>query len=338
MARSAHSLLLRIRALLACALGTLVCSSWCAGEELASYRPEQQVSGVIRIWGSLPDGWLIEHLEMGFRRLHPSVTFVETLHGPESTFAGVYTDVADLAFMAREMRVPMETMAFEWVHHYPAFEVEIANAGLGSQRPGVSLAVFVHKSNPLNRLTFEQLDGIFGAEHLRGGRNIRRWGDLVGESGWRDRPIHVYGPALDEVAALFIRARVLQDSRKWNPSYHEILAGWGAILDSLARDPDGIAFAPVVPGNERDKPVALSVTDDGVFYPLTSQTIVARTYPLTRVITVAADRKPGQPLEPKIREFLRYILSREGQEAVAGDRAYLPLSAECAQTQLQRLN
>jgi phosphate transport system substrate-binding protein len=198
--------------------------------------------------------------------------------------------------------------------------------------------VFVHQTNPLARLTLKQLDAIFGAEHLRGGGNIRRWDELLAEAGWKGRSIHVYGPPLDDVAALFIRTRVLRDSRKWNPFYREIPAGWGAVLASVARDPDGIAFAPLMPGNVRTRPVALAVDDNGMSYPLTSQTVTARTYPLTRVMTVALDRKPGQPLDPKVREFLRYILSREGQEAVARDGAYLPLSAECAQQQLRRLN
>jgi phosphate transport system substrate-binding protein len=323
---------------LAWALGMLLSPRCGAAEEWAPYRPEREVDGAIRIWGSLPDGWLIEHLEAGFRRFQPRVTFSEALHGPESTFAGVYTGVADLAFMAREMRVPMESMAFEWVHHYKAFEVEIANAGLGPQRPGVSLAVFVHKTNPLQRLTLRQLDGIFGAEHRRGGRNMRRWADLAGEDGWKDRPIHVYGPPLDDVATLFIRTRVLLDSHKWNPSYREIPAGWGAVLASVARDPDGIAFAPPVPGNDRAKVIELAADDGGAFYALTPQTVAARTYPLTRVISVALDRKAGEPLDPKLREFLRYLLSREGQEAVTSDGVYLPLSAQSAQRQLHRLD
>src|SRR6185312_10013464 len=106
-------------------------SSGRAGD-LPVYRPQAQVDGTIKVWGSPEDGWLIDELEAGFRRYQPRVRFQDTLHGPESSFAAVYMDVADAAFMARETRVPLETMGFEWVHHYPPFEVEIANAGLGA--------------------------------------------------------------------------------------------------------------------------------------------------------------------------------------------------------------
>ncbi len=323
---------------LAYAVATLGCSRWCAADELAAYRAERPVSGTIRVWASPADGWLVEHLGAGFRKAQPGVTLSEAFHGPESTFAGVYTGMADVAFMAREMRVPMESMAFEWVHHYKTFEVEIANAGLGTERLGVNLAVFVHRSNPLTRLTLKQLDGILGAEHLGGGNNIRRWGDLFEGDGWKDRPIHVYGPALDSVAALFIRRAVLQDSRKWNPRYREVATGWSEVLASLARDPAGIAYAAVLPGHEGAKSLALAANDDGPFYALSAQTVAARTYPLTRVITLALAREPGKPIEPAIKEFVRYVLSREGQAAVASDGAYIPLSAHSAQRQLQRLD
>jgi len=323
---------------LAYAMATLGGSRWCVADELAAYRAERPASGTIRVWASPADGWLVEHLEAGFRKAQPGVTFSETFHGPESTFAGVYTGTADVAFMAREMRVPLESMAFQWVHHYKAFEIEIANAGLDTQRLGVNLAVFVHRSNPLTRLTLRQLEGILGAEHLSGGNNIRRWGDLLEGDGWKDRPIHVYGPTLDSVAALFIRTAVLRDSRKWNPRYREVATGWSEVLASLARDPAGIAYAPALPGHEGAKSLALAADDGGPFYALTAQTVAARTYPLTRAISIALDREPGKPIAPTIREFVRYVLSREGQEAVASDGAYIPLSAQSALQQLQRLD
>jgi len=229
------------------AVAALCCTHWCVAGELAAYRAEQEVSGTIRVWGNPADRQLIEHLQAGFRKVQPGITFADNFHGPESTFAGVYTGVADLAFMAREMRVPMETMAFEWVHHYKTFEVEIANAGLGAAaRPAVNLAVFVHADNPLTRLTLRQLDGMFGAECGPGRPNLRKWGDVSAGKGWKDRPIHVYGPALDSIAALYVRTSVLGGSRKWNADYREVTTGWSDVLASVARDPVGIAFAPAL--------------------------------------------------------------------------------------------
>jgi phosphate transport system substrate-binding protein len=327
---------------LACALVhavvTLGCANWCVAKELAAYHTERQVSGTIRVRGSAADRLLIEHLQDGFRAFQPDTTFADDLHGPESSFAGVYTGVADIAFMSREMRVPMETMAFEWVHHYKAFEIEIANAGLGAARPAANLAFFVHADNPITHLTLQQLDGVFGAESRSSRSNLRKWGDVCAGGRWKDRPIHVYGPALDSIAALYIRTRVLGGSRKWNPDYREVAAGWSDVLASIARDPVGIGFAPALPGRPGVKPVELAADESGPFYALTAETAAARTYPLARVVTVALDREPHKPIEPRVKEFLRYVLSREGQEVIARDRTYIPLDARSAGRQLERLD
>jgi len=331
--RASHALICAF----AQAVAALGCAHWCMADELAVFRAEANVSGTIRVWGSPADRLLIENLEERFRTLQPDITFANNLHGPESTFAGVYTGAADLAFMAREMRVPMETMAFEWVHHYKAFEVEIANGGLDGSRPAANLAVFVHKDNPLVRLTLHQLDGVFGAESRTGRSDLRKWGDVSADEGWKDRPIHVYGPVLDSISALYVRTTVLGGSRKWNPDYREVTTGWSDVLTSLAHDPVGIAFAPAVPGNQGVKQIELAADERGPFYALTAETVAARTYPLARLVTVVLDRGPGKPIDPKVKEFLRYVLSREGQDVIARDRAYIPLSARNARQQLERL-
>jgi phosphate transport system substrate-binding protein len=309
--------------------------------QLQAYAPTAAVSGVIRIWGNPPDGPLIRALAAGFRRYQPRVRFLVTLHGPEATFAGVYMDVADLAFMPREIRVPLERMAFEWVHHYPPFTVEIANAGLGARhgeiRPGVNLAFFVNRTNPVSCLTLRQLDDVMAADHRRGGRNARRWAQLGATGHWARRPIHVYGPPLGNIAAVYIRHTVLAGSYKWNPGYREVGGGWRHLLEVLARDPDGIGFAPLLPGNGALKPLRLSTAAGRACVPLTARTAETRAYPLARTIVVALDRRPGSPIEPKVEEFLRYILSRQGQRIIARSGAYLPLDAGTQRRQLRRL-
>lgn len=309
--------------------------------DLPDYHSRTQVSGTIRVWGSPDDGWMIEELEAGFRKYQPAVSFKDTLHGPESTFAAVYMDVADVAFMAREIRVPLETMGFEWVHHYPPFEVEIANAGLGAVhgigRPAVDLAFFVNAANPLSCVTLRQLDDIFAADHRRGGANIRSWGDVGLQGAWARRPIHVYGPVPDGISSVYVRRFVLGGSRKWNPDYRAVAEGWSEVLEDVARDPAGIAFAPPVPRNLGTKALRLAASAQSSCYALTAQTAEARTYPLVRTVDVALDRAPGAPLAPKVKEFLRFILSSEGQHIIARDGAYLPLSAASLREQLERL-
>jgi phosphate transport system substrate-binding protein len=318
----------------------LLCALCCAGAVRAAapvaYQPALPVEGELRIWASPADGRLLEGLAEGFRRFHPQARLAVTLHGPDSTLGGVVGGVADIALMAREMRQPVERMAFEWVYHHPALSIEIATAGLAADRPSANLAVMVHRDNPLARLTLAQLDAVLGAEHRRGERNIRTWGELGLDGRWKDRPIHVYGPEVDSIPAMFIRNTVLKGSYKWNQDYEERATG-PQIAAALAQDPAGIAYLPLRDASPQLKPLALAAAAGGPFVALSADSAAARSYPLARVVTMVLNREPGQPVDARAREFLRYVLSGEGQQQVARDGAYLPLDMAQAAAQLERL-
>ena len=307
------------------------------GNALQPYEPATSVSGDIRIWGSPADAALLRDWTEQFSKFQPQTRVQATLYGPESTMAGVYCGVADLAFMAREMRLPVENMAFTWVYRYPPFSVEIANAGLTAGRPSANLAVVVNSTNPLQRLTLAQLDGILGAEHRRGGANLRDWGDLGLGGIWKQRAIHLYGPPVDSINAMFVRTVVLRGSYKWNPAYREVKGDDAQVLQAVARDAQGIAYVSLDPPTRQIKSLALSATAGAPFYVLSEQNIAARTYPLSRVISMVLNRESGKPIEPKVKEFLRFILSRDGQAALARDGHYIPLNAASERAQLERL-
>lgn len=290
----------------------------------------------LRIWASPADGKLLDELAAGFRRRHPALRVRLALHGPDSSMAGVVSGVADLALLAREMRQPVERMAFEWVYHHPALSIEIANAGLVADRTSTSLAVMVHRDNPLAQLTLAQLDAVFGAEHRRGLHNIRTWGELGLAGAWKDRAIHVYGPPVDSTDAMFIRNKVLKNSYKWNPDYTEI--GQPRELAAAAgQDPAALAIVPMRELNARLKPLVLARDEGGPYVALTDASAVARSYPLARVITMVLNREPGQPVDPRCAAFLRYVLGAEGQDLIARNGAYLPLDAAQVSAQLERL-
>ena len=307
------------------------------GDTLQPYEPAASVSGEIRIWGSPADAALLRDWTEGFRRFQPQARIQATLYGPESTLAGVYCGVADLAFMAREMRLPVESMAFTWVYRYPPFSVEIANAGLTAGRPSANLAVVVNAANPLRHLTLVQLDGILGAERRRGGANLRKWGDLGLGGIWKERTIHLYGPPVDSIDGIFMRTVVLRGSYKWNPTYREIRGDEGQVLQAVAQDAQGIAYASLDLPSQHIKSLALSATAGAPFYALSERNVAARAYPLSRVISMVLNREPGKPIDPKLKEFLRFILSRDGQAALVRDGHYIPLTAASERAQLERL-
>jgi phosphate transport system substrate-binding protein len=294
------------------------------GDTLQPYEPAASVSGEIRIWGSPADAALLRNWSADFSRFQPEARIQATLYGQESTLAGVYCGVADLAFIAREMRLPVENMAFTWVYRYPPFSVEIANAGLTAGRPSANLAVVVNAANPLQHLTLVQLDGILGAERRRGGANLRKWGDLGLGGIWKGRPIHVYGPPVDSIDGIFMRTVVLRGDD-------------AQVLQAVAQDAQGIAYASLDLPSQHIKSLALSATAGAPFYALSERNVGARAYPLSRAISMVLNREPGKPIELKVKEFLRFILSRDGQAALARDGHYIPLTAASERAQLERL-
>jgi len=85
------------------------------------------------------------------------------------------------------------------------------------------------------------------------------------------------------------------------------------------------------------KALALAEHDGGPYIPFTLETVTDRTYPLTRSIYAYVNMTPGKPLDPKVREFLRFILSREGQDSVTQQQVFLPLPSATAIDQLKKL-
>jgi len=53
--------------------------------------------------------------------------------------------------------------------------------------------------------------------------------------------------------------------------------------------------------------------------------VVSGAYPLARYLYIYVNRAPGKPLDPLVHQFLKLVLSREGQEVVVKD-GYLPLT------------
>jgi phosphate transport system substrate-binding protein len=291
-------------------------------------------------------GKLVRSWEDEFRRYHSGIKFENRMYGTASAVGALYTGAGDLAILGREIW-PNEVSAFEKVLHYHPLGVDITTGSLDIRNMDFALNIFVHNDNPLSRLTLTQVDAIFGSEHRRGPANIRTWGQLGLTGELKDKPIQVYGFSATRGFAVFFQSAVLHGSHKWNcdlkgfsdirQSDGKLLDGGQRILDALAQDPLGIAYSNLRYINPRVKPLALAAVDGGPYYEATIENLIQRKYPLTRFITTFINRPPGQPIDPKVKEFLRYILSREGQQAIVRDGNYLPLSESWIRDQLTKL-
>src|SRR5260370_5690391 len=110
------------------------------------------------------------------------------------------------------------------------------------------------------------------------------------------------------------------------------------MLDDRAKDPDGIAFTGLQFTNPGVKYLAIAENDGGTYITPTLLTTANRTYPMVRSIYIMLNRKPDGPVDPRLKEFLRYVLSRQGQEDVMKEGDFLPLTPALLQEQLHKLD
>lgn len=319
------------------------------------YRPQQTVSGTIRIWGhGAYDrkrdfiGALVQTWEAGFQQYEPGVRFENHLVGTAAAIGSLYTGRGDLALMGREIWPP-EIAAFKEVFGYPPTGVDVVTGSLDVRNRDYALVVFVHQGNPIKGLTLAQLRAVFAAADAPGAHPARTWGDLGLRGSWQDRPIHLYGLPISRGFARFFEQRVFDGEVIWQPSLREFADlkgskggatdGGQQMVDAMASDPDSIGYAGLLYRNPQVRPVALADRAGQAYVEPTLASVMDHSYPLTRLVTMFLNRRPGKPVDPKLREFLRYVLSRQGQEAVLRDgRGYLPVLAPAAARELQKLN
>ena len=342
----------------------LVATAVTAGEEsieaLSPYRPEKKISGTVRFFGVSLAG-VIKAWEEEFHRYQPDVRFEDRFTNA-SAMAGLFTGVADIGVSGREP-VLTEYFSFYETFRYPPVEISVATGTYEVKGGSYGLVVFVHKDNPLTQLTLKQLDGIFGSERTggydgfvwkpdaaRGAKeNIRTWGQLGLDGEWADRPIQTYGYALTGMSVVFQR-KVFGGGEKWNPNYREYIETGTkqvgevrltahAMLTELSADKTGIAWSGAwqAKGFAGIKPIALAAKEGEPFVAPTRESFADRSYPLVRSVYLFINRPPGQPVDPPVAEFLRYVLSREGQAVVAKQGVYFPLPAAVVREQLQKI-
>ena len=339
--------------------------------DLPAYAPKEKVIGTIRLWGSnyIVDGNVGEYWETAFRKFHPDAKFEYNMLTTRAAVPSLVFGVSDLG-MGRKITTEELQLYQRYKNHDP-LEITIATGSYNVTGWQPAFGIVVSKDNPLTKITLEQLDGVFGAERLGGWigtdwhpefargpeKNIRTWGQLGLTGEWANQPITPYGLNQRYHQAVEISDAILQGSDKWNerlriyanfvaaPNDTKSSMGFGRLQrglnDDLIKDRYGIAYiaAPVGKGLPPElKVLELARTAEGPYYAYTLENLRSRKYPFFDEIYAYADGKDAPSLDPKVREYLRFIVSREGQEAVMRDGKYLPLTAEVCRAQLEKLN
>ena len=329
----------RVQRLACTACMTLTAGGW--AQQAAPYEAKQQVTGVIRTWGSPQMDELLRVYEEGFRKLQPAVTFEDDLKSTITAVAGVYTGRADIGLLGREIW-PNEEQEFQSVEGHPATVFDIATGSLNVPKATFALMVFVPKTNPIASLSLPQLERIFARGKAHG--LVHTWGDLGLTGAWADKPVHLYGFAIDNDKSQIFARLVFKKGERWSCDLHEsinIAGGADAgelIIRAVADDPDGIGISNVFYASSQVKALPLSTARQAAPIEPTRESVAARDYPLTRAIYMVLNVDRVHPMSPAVREFMLFILSRQGQDAVVKEGNYLPLSAEIAAKERSKLD
>ncbi|MGV8953658.1 MAG: PstS family phosphate ABC transporter substrate-binding protein [Cypionkella sp.] len=245
----------------------------------------------------------------------------------------------DFVFVSRELK-PSDITSFEEKFGYGPLSVPISGGSYRHYGFLDAMAFMVHKDNPIESLTYQQIDSIFSSTRHHGGEEITTWGQLGLTGEWADKPIHTYGIKPWNGFEEFIRQKVLStdgNRGEWREDVH-FDPVFFPVARRISADDSGLGYTGLSVVNSAVKVVPIQETADSPALAPTYENVAMAQYPLSRVVYLNANKNPDEPLAPALDEFLRFILSKEGQQVVVDMGIFLPLRSQQVSSSLDFLN
>jgi phosphate transport system substrate-binding protein len=293
---------------------------------IPAYQPTSGISGNLSSVGSDTMNNLMTLWGEAFSRYYPNVKLQVEGKGSSTAPPALIAGTAQLGPMSRPMK-PTEIDAFEKKFGYKPTQIRTSYD---------ALAIYVNKDNPLEKITLAQADAAFSKTRKRGApKDISTWGDLGLTGEWVSRPISLYGRNSASGTYGFFKEHVLsngdfKDTVKEQP-------GSASVVQGVTNDRYGMGYSGIGYKTSGVKNLALAEKEGGAFSSGSYQDVVNGTYPLHRYLYIYVNRAPGKPLDPLVREFLKLVLSKEGQEVVIKD-GYLPLTPQIVGDERRKLD
>lgn len=291
--------------------------------DLPSYQKVSGVSGSVNSIGSDTLNNLMAFWAESFKKQYPNVVIQVEGKGSSTAPPALIEGVSQLGPMSRTMKKE-EIEKFEQKLGYKPTAVGVALD---------ALAVYVHKDNPVESLTLQQVDAIF-SKTLKGGygSEITTW-DQLGLSGdLGKKPISLFGRNSASGTYGYFKEHALfkgdyKDSVKEQP-------GSASVVMGITEDITGIGYSGIGYKTSGVKTVKLSPKEGEPAFDATTENVLEKNYPLGRMLYIYINKKPNEEIQPVVKEFLKFVLSKEGQDIVAKD-GYIPLPAKVAEKQIQ---
>jgi phosphate transport system substrate-binding protein len=291
---------------------------------IPGYSKTSGVSGSLSSVGSDTLNNLMTLWAEGYRKEYPNIRIQIEGKGSSTAPPALIQGTSQLGPMSRTMQVA-EIDAFEKKYGYKPTPFRVAVDGIG---------VFVSKDNPVKCLTMQQIDGIFSKGHACGGKAINNWGQAgLSQGGWANQPISLYGRNSASGTYGYFKEHALckgdyRDTVKEQP-------GSASVVQGVTEDVYGMGYSGIgyKTSGVRAVPVAAKggpcVDDD-------PENVISGKYPLSRFLYIYVNKAPNKPLDPLIREYLKYVLSQQGQQTVVKD-GFIPLPNKIVQEELAKL-
>ena len=288
-----------------------------------AYTQSSGVSGNLNSIGSDTLNNLMTFWAEGFKKVYPNVNV--QIEGKGSTTAppALIAGTAQLGPMSREMK-STEIDEFEKKFGYKPTQVKVAVD---------ALAVFVNKDNPIKGLTMAQLDSIFSGTRKRGGEDITTWGQVGLTGDWANKPISLFGRNSASGTYGYFKEHAL--SKGDFKSTVKEQPGSSAVVQGVASDISAIGYSGIGYITSGVKAVPLG-EEAGKFVEATYEKSLSGDYPLARFLYIYVNKKPGEPIDKLTAEFLKFVLSKQGQEIVVKD-GYFPMPKEVIEESMAEL-
>src|SRR6266571_5461004 len=285
---------------------------------LQPYQPTSGVSGNINSIGSDSLNNVMTLWAETFSKFYPNAKVQIEGKGSSTAPPALIAGTAQLGPMSREMKGT----------EIDQFEKKFGYKPLAIRTSVDALAVFVNKDNPIKCLSMSQVDAIFSKSRRTGHKeDINMWGQVGLTGEWAQKPISLYGRNSASGTYGFFKEHVMKngdykDTVKEQPGSAAVVQG--VTVDRFAAGYSGIGYATAgvraVPLREKDAGTCVEATADNAY---------SAAYPLARFLYVYVNKAPGKPLDPLTREFVKLIVSKEGQEGVVKD-GYFTIPATIA--------
>ena len=295
-------------------------------ERIPKYKKTIGISGNANSIGSdtmnnLMALWLEE-----FKKYYPMVNIQIEGKGSSTAPPALIEGTAQFGPMSRKMKAK-EVDAFESIY---GFKPTTIRTSLDA------LAVFVQKDNPLDCIDLEQLDAIFSKTRKRNyHEDITTWGQLGLTGEWANKPISIYGRNSASGTYGFFKDHVL-DKGDYKDTVKE-QPGSASVVQGITEDKYGIGYSGIGYKTSGVKVLKLSEKKGSTCYDGEYDNVISGKYPLSRYLYINIVKYPNKPLDPMVKEFLKFVLSYEGQQVVIKD-GYLPLPYEIIEEELKKLD